>query len=97
MNAQESVVLDGTTYVRADMARCERMFPQVDQNLSYTAAELESLTGVNRQSLYRAEKAGRLMAIYPNGTKRGMRFYGLDFLDWIAGSRSAASPTGQSS
>lgn len=61
---------------------------------SYSVAEIERLTGVNRRSVYRAVASGRLSAIYPNGSKRGMRVWESELARWlkeISGTPSLAS------
>lgn len=91
------LVVNGVKYVREDTVQKKERDSPVEWDMSYTVSQLESLTGVNRQSIYRAVRLGRLSAVYPNGSARGMRVFGSDFLDWIAGSRSGTSPIGQSS
>lgn len=50
---------------------------------SYSVVEIESLTGVNRRSVYRAIASGRLRAIYPNGSRRGMRVWESELTRWL--------------
>lgn len=97
MELPVSLVVNGVKYVREDVVQREEYEPPVAWNMSYTVSQLESLTGVNRQSIYRAVRLGQLSAVYPNGSARGMRVFGSDYLDWIAGSRSWSSRTEQSS
>lgn len=51
---------------------------------SYSVAEIEGLTGVNRRSVYRAVERGELEAIYPNESKRGMRVWESELTRWLA-------------
>lgn len=81
----ESFVINGVLYVKATQSE-SRPFER-----SYTVAEIESLTGVNRQSLYRAVRAGKLTAAFPNGSARGMRIRESDFVSWMEASSAGAS------
>lgn len=40
---------------------------------TYTVAEVSAQTGIPRRSVYAAIRSGRLRAMTPNGTTRGMR------------------------
>lgn len=83
----ESLTINGVLYVKA--SQTESRSPRLER--SYTAVELESLTGVNRQSIYRAVRDGRLNATFPNGSARGMRITESDFSAWMGRPAAASS------
>lgn len=78
MDMPERLTVNGVRYVREDAVPQPRALER-----SYTAAEIESLTGVSSQSVYRAVRSGRLHAVYPNGSSRGMRITESEYLRWI--------------
>lgn len=83
----ESLTINGVLYVRAGATQS----PSRPFERSYTVAEIESLTGVNRQSIYRAVRDGRLCATFPNGSARGMRITESDFSSWMGRPTAASS------
>lgn len=83
----ESLTINGVLYVKASQTES----PSRPFERSYTAVELESLTGVNRQSIYRAVRDGRLSATFPNGSRRGMRITERDFSAWMGRPTAASS------
>ena len=87
MEMPESLVINGVKYVREDAM--ESQCPRLER--SYSASELESLTGVNYQAIYRAVKRGELEAILPNGSMRGMRIKESAYLALEASRRYATS------
>ena len=50
---------------------------------TYTVAEVSAQTGIPRRSIYNAIKAGRLRAMTPNGTVRGLRTTEQWVAEWI--------------
>jgi len=87
MEMPESLVINGVKYVREDAM--ESRSPRLER--SYSVSELESLTGVSYQAIYRAVKRGELEAILPNGSMRGMRIKESAYLAWEASRRYATS------
>lgn len=88
MEPLERLTLNGVEYVRADL------IPQVQPSRmerTYSVQEIEDLTGVSYQSVYRAVRSGRLQAVYPNGTRRGMRIKESEYLRWIETSTCESS------
>lgn len=83
----ETLTVNGVRYVREDVMECQS--PRLER--SYSVREIESLTGVNYQSIYRAVKRGDLEAMLPNGSMRGMRIKESDYLSWEASTKSGCS------
>jgi len=83
----ESLTINGVLYVKASQTES----PSRPFERSYTVTEIESLTGVNRQSIYRAVRDGRLSATFPNGSARGMRITERDFSAWMGRPTAASS------
>lgn len=80
MDMPERLTVNGVEYVREDAIPKQ---PPRALERSYTVQEIEDLTGVNYQTVYRAVRSGRLRAVYPNGSTRGMRIMESDYLDWM--------------
>lgn len=80
MDLPVEIEINGIAYVRKDSV------PQVAEPLErlYTVQEIESMTGLNYQSIYRAIKRKKLAAVYPNGSRRGMRVPESAYREWIA-------------
>lgn len=87
MDMPEKLTVNGVGYVREDMAGYQS--PRLER--SYSVSEIETLTGVNYQTIYRAVRRGELAAMMPNGSKRGMRIKESDYLSWEASVRSGSS------
>lgn len=81
MEMPKRLTVNGVEYVREDTIQKQQ--PQLLER-SYSVQEIEDLTGVSYQSVYRAVRSGRLRAVYPNGSTRGMRIMESDYLGWIA-------------
>ena len=76
--------INGVAYVREDSIP-ER--PEGPLERLFTVPEIEAMTGLNYQTIYRAVKAGRLDARYPNGSSRGMRIPESFYRSWIDSTR----------
>ncbi len=50
----------------------------------YTVAEVSAQTGIPKRTLYDAIKAGRLRAVTPNGSRRGMRVRAEWVEEWLS-------------
>lgn len=87
MDMPETLTVNGVKYVREDTMECQSR--RLER--SYSVREIESLTGVNYQTIYRAVKRGDLEAMFPSGGMRGMRIKESDYLSWEARERSGSS------
>jgi len=58
---------------------------------TFSVAEVERATGINRQSIYRAVRRGELVALRVNGSSRGMRFELSALEDWKRSIRTQGS------
>lgn len=87
MDMPETLTVNGVKYIREDVTECRS--PRLER--SYSVSELETLTGVKYQTIYRAVKRGDLAAMLPSGGMRGMRIKESDYLSWEARVRSGSS------